>query len=148
MKQETVLVVNTHLEGENFVALQKVQAQELLLNIDELAQDVDHVVLAGDFNLDRTFGTGIYEILVDGRVDPFADANESTFGTDPSLSTIESKQRIDHIFVPTEVKVVSTEVFGKSPLEKLGGKIPSDHFGIMCAIDLQDYGIESSYTTK
>ena len=147
---KVVLIANTHLDGSSFLPFQTQQAREFVAAVDSLSEsnDTAATILVGDFNAvpmdplptDCTTANDTYSILSCGRVDPFAEANEPTYGTDAALLELTSPLiRIDHVFTTSSLAVVETEVFGKEPnMEDLAGMYPSDHFGLSCILSFPD----------
>ena len=142
---QVILVANTHLEGSSFLSFQKQQANEFITEMEALSEGTIPTILVGDFNAapldplpsECSEENDTYSLLSCGRLDPFAQANEPTYGTDASLLQLASSLlRIDHIFAAPDMEVVEVEVFGKEPIVDLGGKYPSDHFGLMCILSL------------
>jgi endonuclease/exonuclease/phosphatase family metal-dependent hydrolase len=137
--------VNTHLEDETILEVQKAQAFELRNYLENV--DIP-VILVGDFN-SAPIDESSYQIITSGH--DFKDTwllntrNDNpdgfTFGHDADLRNTEQKfsKRIDHIFVRNEkegskfrlLKHVTSNVTGDEYSDRtFTGLWPSDHGGV------------------
>ncbi len=139
---------NTHLEvgggpDAPATAVQEAQAQALL---DTLAGEGGPVVLVGDFNSAADGSTtGSYELLTGPYTDAYAQAGAGegiTCCHQPDLQNdtpfTEEEERIDLVLYRGDVSVLSTDVVGDEPGDRVGALWPSDHAGVVATLRISE----------
>jgi endonuclease/exonuclease/phosphatase family metal-dependent hydrolase len=131
--------VNTHLETEDFPAVQEAQAAEFLAGP---ARPSGAVLATGDFNsaADGSMTTSYAQLT-----GPYTDA-WNVVGQGPGLSCCQNEtltnfppkltSRIDLVLFRGPVRARSAEVVGATPFEMTPPLYPSDHAGVVATLRL------------
>jgi endonuclease/exonuclease/phosphatase family metal-dependent hydrolase len=130
--------VNTHLETEDFPAVQEAQAREFLAGP---AKTGGAVIAVGDFNSAADGSTTeSYSILTKSYFDDAWDVNPG----DPGLTccqngtltnfTSELQTRIDLVLTHAASRTLSAEVVGDTPFQAAPPFWASDHAGVVATI--------------
>ncbi len=133
---------NTHLEAANIVSLRKAQAMQLL---DDLSNESDPVIIAGDFNSVATQGETYQYVVSQGYTDTWLDnpltynGNGYTYGHQSNLtnSTPSFSIRIDYNFIKADNNPTIGEAFVLGDEKRdmtSSGLWPSDHGGVVTKI--------------
>ena len=120
---------NLHIDHLSQTSREK--STELLINKIRLENNLNSVILTGDFNCGDE-NPAIQTIIKNGMIDSYRalhvkDENEGTFNEFKGITTGD---KIDFIFVSKEFKILNSEIIRKN----VNGKYLSDHFPVSAII--------------
>lgn len=130
----TFFYFNTHLDHVGVTA-RKNSTLLLLKKVKEIAGE-NAAALGGDFNFNQYDGN--YDVIKSSGVmqDAFdlAKVRYAPNGTFNGFNLLRnSDERIDHIFLSQQFKVVSYGIL----TDNFGGKFPSDHFPVLIVVNVK-----------